>query len=67
MQGDTTLNVVDLPKSQSDLEKAIEQFKRNMTLLIEYTVMNAKVKRAEYDALIANGFTPQQALELLKK
>lgn len=61
------MNVVDLPKNPSDLEKSIAEFKKNLALLMEYTAMSAQLRRAEYNALVANGFTPQQALEIIKK
>lgn len=40
--------------------------RRTLPLLTEYHQLDAKIKRAKYDALLAEGFSPDQALELCK-
>lgn len=54
------------PRDHSQTEKLIAEFKRNMSALLEYQVMRSKLQRAHYLALIAEGFTREQALELTK-
>lgn len=44
----------------------IEQFKRDMENNLELIALAAKMKRATYQAYIDEGFTPEQALELIR-
>lgn len=51
------LNVADLLTSQEPLiAQAIKEF-----------ALMARLQKAKYDALVAEGFTPEQAIELCKK
>lgn len=54
------------PRDLSHAEKLVAEFKRNMSALLEYQAMRAKLQRAHYLALITEGFTREQALELTK-
>lgn len=45
---------------------ALEQMRRNAQNLIAHAQIVAEIKRGYYDALIAQKFTPEQALELCK-
>jgi hypothetical protein len=44
----------------------VKQLADNLLAHIEYVQLNAKVQRAKYEALVKEGFTEQQALELTK-
>lgn len=56
-----------LPTPEADkLRAAVEEMRRTLPLLTEYHQLDAKIKRAKYDALLAEGFSPNQALELCK-
>lgn len=45
---------------------SVRRLKRVMPALLELAVLEATVKRARYEALLRNGFTEAQALELVK-
>lgn len=45
---------------------ALEELKRNLPSHIEFLGIQAQMIRAKYQALIAQGFTEAQALELCK-
>jgi len=61
-------NVVGIETKQKDeLQATVDGFVRQMPAIIEYAVANAKVKKASYDALISEGFTAEQALQLIKQ
>jgi hypothetical protein len=60
-------NVRALPQVETDkLRAAVEKMRRTLPLLIEYYQIDAKIRKARYEALIAEGFNPAQALELCK-
>lgn len=46
---------------------AVEQLKRSLPLVVEYQVAISKIIRARYMALIAEGFTPSEALTIVKE
>jgi hypothetical protein len=60
------VNVVDLNTPTSKLAVLIEQMRRDLPFLLESQVLSAQVTRAKYEALVAAGFTEQQALQLCK-
>ncbi|WP_420465621.1 hypothetical protein [Panacagrimonas sp.] len=43
-----------------------EELRRTLPTLIANARMIAQLKKAQYDAYVEAGFTPQQALELIK-
>lgn len=45
---------------------ALEELKRNLPIHIEFLAIQAQTIRAKYQALVAQGFTEAQALELCK-
>ena len=65
------VRVVTIPpsaaaKEQSQRTKALQSFRDDLAFTIEYAQINAKLQRARYLALVAEGFDERQALELCK-
>lgn len=54
-------------QKQVILAKGLKELSDNMTALLEYERLNARLVREKYLSLIAVGFTPAEALELCKK
>ena len=54
-------------KKQVLLAKGLKEMLENMTALIEYERVNARLIREKYIALIGVGFTSAEAIELCKK
>lgn len=58
---------VTLLSCTPDKQRAqLEEFKRNLGVTVEFLVIDAQLKRVKYLALVAQGFTEAQALELCK-
>ena len=49
-----------------EVKDALESLKLNMQFLIENERLQAEIKKAKYDALVLQGFTEAQAIELCK-
>ena len=61
------MSITSLPNVELDkLRAQVEQLKRQLPVLMEYHQLSAKLCRTRYDALVAEGFNPQQALELCR-
>ena len=57
-----SINLGDKDKMRA----AVEEMKRSLPTWIEHAELTAKIRRASYEAHIAQGFTPEQALELCR-
>lgn len=49
-----------------DFQNAVIRMRLMMEPQIEYLRLRARLQKEKYDALIENGFTPNQAIELCK-
>jgi hypothetical protein len=56
-------NLVDLP-SRDPLQAAVDNMARVLPAMIEHVEMLAKLRRRAYLALVREGFTKEQALDL---
>ena len=61
-------NITLLPggASPNAMKEALRNLKEVQGEMIEYQAIQAKLHREKYDALILEGFTSEQALELCK-
>ena len=48
------------------LQQELSNFRSHIPLLIQHTILSAQITRAKYDALLKEGFTEKQALELCR-
>lgn len=62
----TNDNVVDIPTVGNKMIQILKDLKRNLDVHIEYVKVMSTVRKAKYDSLVKEGFTPEQALELCK-
>ena len=58
--------IVDMP-AKDDMRAAVDGLRRMIPALLENAKLIAQIRRANYDALIAEGFTPDQAIILCQK
>lgn len=66
MPNKNKLKAIQFEKKPSELEMAIQELTSNLPIMIESAKISAKVLKAKYDSLTAEGFTEQQALEIIK-
>lgn len=50
--------------SQAKCAQMLREMRENMPALLDMAVMTAKLYRHKYEALLKEGFTPEQALRL---
>lgn len=62
-------NVKPFPSKLNPVEvkQSLQDLKTNLEALIEFLGIQARMTRAKYDALLAEGFSEEQALELSKE
>lgn len=57
--------ITEIPnKERDEMQAAVENLKRNLPIFLEHVWLIAQIRKASYDALIEQGFTPEQALVL---
>lgn len=54
------------PEYLKKMREALDRMKTMTAVVIESEIEKAKITKAKYDALIAEGFNERQALELCK-
>lgn len=60
--------VTPMPNEEHDkMRAALEQLKRNKQYQIELNEILAEIRKQAFDAHVRQGFTKEQALELVKK
>ena len=64
---DNGLKIVDLKIPPTDSQMGVADMRKNMDSMMAGHALLAKLLRAKYLALIDEGFTEKQALELSKK
>lgn len=57
----------DPDKSKKDFSTAVKYLQENILASIDFEKYNAKMRKVRYDALIAEGFTKNEALLLCVK
>lgn len=50
-----------------ELQMALDNMKEFLPLFIERCTPNAKIRKAKYEALLKEGFTEAQAIEIVSK
>jgi hypothetical protein len=58
--------IVGMEFKEDKAKAALERFKRSIDVQIELQQHFAKIRRAAFEAYIAEGFSEEQALELCK-
>lgn len=61
------LKGLNLNSPGPEMRAALDMLHENLEIMMEYEHLQAKLTRAKYDAMIEQGFTAEQALELCKK
>jgi len=53
-------------KKKTDIQEALAQILENIEEIMELDIIKSKIRRNYYDHLIKQGFTEEQALEIVK-
>jgi len=53
-------------KKKTDIQEALATINENLAELLELDIIKSELKKNYYDHLIKQGFTEQQALEIVK-
>ncbi|TFL16435.1 hypothetical protein [Jannaschia formosa] len=61
---ETGPRIVSMPEKADEMMAAVEALRRGLPALVASAPLIAKVRRAHFDALIHEGFTEAQALQL---
>lgn len=61
------VTVIPGGSNPNEVKEALRNIRSNLQLHLEYIQITAKMHKTKYDALIKEGFTDAQALELCKK
>ena len=62
------MNITEVSFGDKDkLQAAVEQLKRGLPVMLEYQIHLAKSIRARHQALLSEGFTDAQAIEIVKE
>ena len=62
------MNITEVSFGDKDkLQAAVEQLRRGLPVMLEYQIHLAKIIRARHQALLAEGFTDAQAIEIVKE
>ncbi len=61
------MKLVTLNLPSSELKQALSEFRRTLPELIEFHKLEAEIWRHKYKALIEQGFTVAEALQLCSK
>lgn len=54
-------------KQKVTLAQSVKELAENMPAMLELTALNAKITRKQFMALIEQGFTREEALQVCKK
>lgn len=57
--------VIKTLDTRSDFQKAIDNFKFQLPTEIEFIKLKAKMAKEQYEALLKEGFTEQQAMQIV--
>ena len=60
-------NIKSLPKATDEIKASIDALKRNLPMIIELSKLQARLTRSNYTALVGEGFSESEALELCYK
>lgn len=53
-------------KEREELKKTVHDIRADWFEYVEFVQQQAKLTREKYEALVESGFTPEQALEIIK-
>jgi len=60
------MKVINGAGNKDEMKETLRAMRETMPTYLEYLTLTAKMTRAKYDAMIVEGFTPKEALELSK-